>query len=112
MSKYEWRNQFEQDDNYDIPICDNCLKSLADPTHNVYRVIVKVATGPGPEDFEEAPRLVCKEPKRVECMGCGKVFTPEETTQEKDGNNIEYWCNQCFNESYLNKYHTIKQVNY
>lgn len=97
MSYYEMlaaSGILEQDDP-DIPDCENCLKSLDDPTHKCHIEMIKVATGPNPEDFEKEPELICEEPKRVECMGCGEILSPDETIQAKVGCCVEYWCKPC-----------------
>ena len=70
-------------DDFDIEVCENCLKSLDDPTHQAHTE--KIAGADGLEyDY------VCEEPTRQVCEECGEIFIESEMIRQ------EYWfCKKC-----------------
>ncbi len=82
----------------DIPICENCLKELTDPTHQ-FKILTEVKTLPDGSDVIEDVGFQCLELPRVECLGCGEFFNKDDAIEERNGAYLEYWCKPCFDES-------------
>ncbi len=78
----------------DIPICENCLKFLDDPTH---KTGFDVMTKPDGSDVC-VPNGQCEEPARIECDSCGEIVKKKTAKQDKN----EWWlCLDCAAEEGL-----------
>ena len=82
---------------YEVGYCDNCLKSLDDPSHKFHVDKILVYIGDQDTDVDEDYLFICDEPKNDYCGICGEIFPS--SILFLDPIYIYYLCENChYNE--------------